>query len=67
MNSWNNVKSILWILAGNTAYALAVTMFILPNGLITGGTTGLALFFYHQAGIPIQVVVTVFKEAMFLL
>ena len=47
MNSWNNVKSILWILAGNTAYALAVTMFILPNGLITGGTTGLALFFFH--------------------
>ena len=67
MNSWNNVKSILWILAGNTAYALAVTMFILPNGLITGGTTGLALFFYHQAGIPIPVFVTVFNVAMFLL
>ena len=66
MNSWNNVKSILWILAGNTAYALAVTMFILPNGLITGGTTGLALFFYFYFGLPIQAFVTVFNVAMFL-
>ena len=32
------------IVLGNTMYALAVVMFIVPNGLITGGTTGLALF-----------------------
>ena len=56
----------MWILAGNTAYALAVVMFILPGGLITGGTTGLALFFYHQLGIPIQAFVTVFNVTMFL-
>lgn len=67
MKSKNELKSMLWILAGNSAYALAVTMFILPNGLITGGTTGLALFFYHQIGIPIQTFVTVFNVAMFLL
>lgn len=67
MKSKNELKSMLWILAGNSAYALAVTMFILPNGLITGGTTGLALFFYHQMGIPIQAFVTVFNVAMFLL
>ncbi len=66
MNNRGNMKNILWILAGNTAYAAAVTMFILPNGLITGGTTGLALFFYHQFGLPIQAFVTVFNVAMFL-
>ena len=44
------MKNLLYILAGNTIYALAVTLFILPDGLITGGTTGLALFFYHQFG-----------------
>ena len=27
------------IVLGNTMYALAVVMFIVPNGLITGGTT----------------------------
>lgn len=58
-------KSLLWILAGNTLYALAVTMFVLPNGLIMGGTTGLGLFFYHEFGIPVQVVVTVFNVVLF--
>lgn len=60
-------KSLIWILAGNSTYALAVTMFVLPNGLITGGTTGLGLFFYHQLGIPVQVTVSVFNIAMFAL
>lgn len=60
-------KSLIWILAGNTLYALAVAMFILPNGLITGGTTGLALFFHSQLGIPVQVTVSVFNIGMFIL
>ena len=62
-----NLRSLFWILVGNTVYALAVTMFVLSNGLITGGTTGLALFFYHQFGMPIQWFVTVFNVLMFLL
>ena len=66
MKDWNQWKNILWILAGNTAYALAVVMFILPGGLITGGNTGLALFFYHQLGIPIQAFVTIFNVTTFL-
>lgn len=61
------LKNIGLILLGNTIYALAVTMFILPNGLITGGTTGLALLFYHQMDIPITVFVSVFNIVMFIL
>ncbi|MDP4089950.1 MAG: YitT family protein [Bacillota bacterium] len=61
------IKNVGLILAGNTIYALAVTVFILPNGLITGGTTGLALLFYHQMGIPIAVFVSIFNIAMFIL
>lgn len=67
MNENRKIKNLLWILAGNTLYALAVTMFVIPNGLITGGTTGLALFFYHQLGLPIQVVVSISNVFMFLL
>ena len=62
-----DLRSLFWILVGNTVYALAVIMFILPNGLITGGTTGLALFFYHRFGMPIRWFVTVFNVLMFLL
>ncbi|NLI93063.1 MAG: YitT family protein [Peptococcaceae bacterium] len=60
-------KNIGLILLGNTIYALAVAAFILPSGLITGGTTGLALLFYHQFGIPITLFVSVFNIAMFIL
>jgi uncharacterized membrane-anchored protein YitT (DUF2179 family) len=61
------LKNIAMILLGNTIYALAVTMFIIPNGFITGGSTGLSLVFYHQLGIPITVFVSVFNILMFIL
>ena len=38
------VLSLGEIVLGNIMYAAAVVLFIVPNGLITGGTTGLALF-----------------------
>mgnify|MGYP000727211184 CR=1 FL=1 len=44
--AWN----ILTILAGNAIYALGVAVFILPNDLITGGTTGLGIAFEHYFG-----------------
>jgi uncharacterized membrane-anchored protein YitT (DUF2179 family) len=61
------LKKVALVLAGNTIYALAVTSFILPSGLITGGSTGLALLFFHQFGIPITVFIAVFNIAMFIL
>lgn len=55
------------ILLGNFMYAVAVTVFIVPNNLITGGTTGLALFFNQIAGIPISLFVSGFNITMFIL
>ena len=52
---------------GNLIYTVAVAFFILPNNLITGGTTGLALFGQYMFHIPITAFVYVFKIAMFLL
>ena len=48
------MKKIITVLAGNTLYALAVSLFILPNGLITGGTTGLALVAQYNLIVKIQ-------------
>lgn len=45
--SVSNFKNIFFVFLGNTIYALGITMFILPSGIITGGTTGLALTFNH--------------------
>ena len=60
------VKKAAMITLGNLMYALAVNMFIVPNDLITGGTTGLALFFNRTAGIPVSAFVWCFNITMFL-
>ena len=39
--------------------------FILPGGLITGGTTGIALFIQHLFGVPISTFVLCFNAVMF--
>lgn len=61
-----DMKKIATVLAGNTIYALAVSLFILPGGLITGGTTGLALVAYNQFNIPVAAFVGVFNIVMFI-
>ena len=60
-------QKLLLVLIGNTIYASAIVMFLLPNDLMTGGTTGLALFFQHQFQIPISLFVGAFNIIMFLL
>lgn len=54
------------VLLGNTIYALAVTMFILPNNLVIGGGTGVALAVQHYFGIPIAVFALIFNFLLFL-
>lgn len=58
---------LILIILGNSIYTLGVTMFILPNDLITGGTTGLALSINRLTHIPISSFVLLFNVAMFLL
>lgn len=59
------LRNIIGILIGNTIYALAVLLFIVPNGLITGGSTGLAIATNHAFSLPITTFVSVFNFGMF--
>ena len=61
------LKTLPWILLGNTVYALGIVMFVLPSGLITGGTTGLAQTAEHFLHIPVSVFVFLMNLCMFLL
>lgn len=61
------LRDVLIIIAGNILYACGVAFFILPGGLITGGTTGIALFVNHMTGLSISVFVLCFNAAMFCL
>lgn len=63
----SNWKNLCLILLGNTIYALAVAVFILPNNLITGGTTGLGITMEHYLHLPIHTFVLIFNALMFLL
>lgn len=58
-------RSLIAILVGNTVYSLGIVAFLLPNDIITGGTTGLALCAQHYFGIPISLSALVFNTAMF--
>lgn len=57
----------MWVLIGNTIYSCGIAAFVLPNDLITGGTTGIALILEHYFGLPIGLSVAVFNIVMFLL
>lgn len=60
-------KTLPLILLGNLLYAAGIAFFILPSGLITGGTTGIALVLHEAFGMPISVFVSIFNSSMFLL
>lgn len=62
----NNKIDIIIILLGNTLLALGVVLFIVPGHLITGGTTGIALFLNHYFHLPISVFTFIFNFIMFI-
>lgn len=59
-------KNLFMILLGNCILALAIVMFILPNNLMSGGTTGLALIAEHYFHIPMSPFLFTFNTLTFL-
>ena len=64
---FKRLSPILAVVIGNFLYALSVKVFLLPTGLVTGGTTGLAMAINHLCGLPVSVFVLVFNVLMLLL
>lgn len=61
------IKSNIKILLGNLIYALGIVLFIIPGGLITGGTTGIGLALKNAFGLDVSIVIGVFNILMFIL
>lgn len=59
------LKKVIMIFFGNMLYSFAIAFFILPSGLITGGTTGIALFVNYFTGFDISLFVLIFNIVMF--
>ena len=53
MKKDNLIKSICLIIAGNFILALVVTLFVIPAGLITGGSTGIAPTVNNYTGLSV--------------
>ena len=58
---------LLMVILGNTIYAFAVKLFILPAQMVSCGTTGIALVVNHLTGIPIPTFILVFNVIMLVL
>ena len=66
MASNRTLTSVAAVAAGNILYALTVKLFLLPAGLVTGGTTGMALTANHLFSVPISAFVLAFNVLMLL-
>jgi len=51
---WNNVKGWTLLLAGTALYAFGLQYFILPNQLMEGGVTGIAVLLNYALGLPVS-------------
>ena len=58
---------VMMVILGNFLFALSVRVFLLPTGLITGGTTGLAVVVGKLTGLSVSGFVLVFNILMLLL
>ena len=59
--------NLIVVILGNILYAAGVVFFIIPSGLITGGTTGIAISLNHYFGLPVAYCVLAFNLLMFIL
>ena len=67
-SAWQNFLQIgLSVALGNFLYALAVKLFLIPVGLVTGGTTGIALVVNHLLDVPVSRVVLIVNVGLLLL
>lgn len=61
------ILETLVVILGNCIYAFGVAMFIMPGGLITGGSTGIGLFIKDVTGLSVTVFVFFFNLSMFMI
>lgn len=61
------VLDLLMVVFGNILYAAGVVFFIIPSGLITGGSTGIAICVNKLTGLPVSYFVFCFNICMFVL
>lgn len=60
-------KDIVWVVAGNAVLALAVSMFILPYDILSGGVVGIAVALQPLIPLPVTLMVNLLVVGLFIL
>ncbi len=67
MNWRKSLETIICVLLGNIALAVAVGAFIVPHGIITGGSTGIVLTINHYVKGNLSVTIFIVNILLFIL
>lgn len=65
--TWNYFRKLLLIILGSFILALAVNNFLVPNHLLSGGFTGIAILFYYFLGWPTGISLFILNIPVFIL
>ena len=52
---WSGIRSGLFMLCGVASAAFGLESFLIPNGFIDGGVTGISLLTHGETGIPLSI------------
>ena len=67
-NNWGKtLMTLLGVLGGNLTLAFAVAAFIVPNGIIMGGATGIGLTISHYLPVNLSVIIFAVNAMLFIL
>ncbi len=62
-----NVSTVTGVVLGNLVLAFTVAAFIVPNGIIMGGATGIGLAISHYLPVSLSVIILALNAVLFLL
>jgi uncharacterized membrane-anchored protein YitT (DUF2179 family) len=64
---WHQVRSIIFMAIGVTSAGFGLEGFLIPNGLIDGGVTGISLLTNRQTGISLSILIVLINIPFLLL
>lgn len=53
------IKSLIFIIIGVLSASFGLESFLIPNGFIDGGVTGISLLLYHVTGLPLYLLIII--------
>src|SRR5688500_18583742 len=65
--TWNHIRSVLFMIAGIGSAGFGLEGFLIPNGLIDGGVTGISLLTNKETGISLSILLLIINIPFLLL